>query len=70
MGIDKNRLLSRDEVAETYGISKRFLETSAMRGEGPPMVRLGHRTVRYRVFDIETWIEACAKMHADVLGQR
>lgn len=70
MDMDKNRLPSRDEVAETYGISKRFLETTAMRGEGPAMVRLGHRTVRFRVFDIETWIEACATMQADVLGQR
>ncbi|SIO07311.1 helix-turn-helix transcriptional regulator [Vannielia litorea] len=56
--MDKNRLLSRDEVAEIYGISKRFLETAAMRDASPPAVRLGHRTVRYRVADIEAWIEA------------
>lgn len=52
-----DRLLSRNEVQERFGITKRFLETSAARGEGPRMVRVG-RLVRYRSQDISSWIDA------------
>ena len=56
---DQHRLLSRDEVEELYGISRRFLETVAQRGTGPCIIRVG-RLVRYRPRDIERWIEANA----------
>lgn len=51
------RLLTRDEVTEVFAIPKRFLEVSAMRGDGPTMVKVG-RLVRYRRADIEAWIDA------------
>lgn len=51
------RLLDRKEVEERFGISKRFLETNAVRGVGPRFVRVG-RLVRYRARDIQAWIEA------------
>lgn len=54
---DKERLLSRTEVQERFGIPKRFLEIAAMRGDGPAIVRIG-RLVRYRVQDLEAWIAA------------
>ena len=50
------RLLDRDEVEEIFGISKRFLELAISRGGGPKLVRIG-RLVRYRVKDVEHWIE-------------
>ena len=53
---DKDRLLTRREVEKRFGISKRYLEISAMRSEGPRMVRLG-RMVRYRIGDIVDWID-------------
>jgi predicted DNA-binding transcriptional regulator AlpA len=51
------RLLDRKEVEERFGISKRFLELCAVRGDGPRFVRVG-RLIRYRAKDIQTWIEA------------
>jgi predicted DNA-binding transcriptional regulator AlpA len=51
-------LLTRQEVEARYGLSKRFLEISAHRGDGPPMLRIGRRMVRYRVADIESWLDA------------
>lgn len=51
-----NRLMDRREVERRYGIAKRFLEVAAVRGEGPPMVKIG-RLARYRASDIEAWIE-------------
>ena len=54
---DGRRLLDRREVEENYGIGKRFLEVAAVKGEGPPMVKIG-RLVRYRARDIEAWIDS------------
>jgi predicted DNA-binding transcriptional regulator AlpA len=54
-GINEERLLTRIEVEERFGITKRFLELAAMRREGPPIVRLG-RSVRYRPSDLHRWI--------------
>ena len=51
-----DRLLNRDEVEQRFGISKRFLEMCAMRGDGPRIVRVG-RLVRYRPADIIAWID-------------
>lgn len=51
-----SRLLCRSDVEEQFGISKRYLEIAAVRGDGPPIVRLG-RSVRYRIADILAWIE-------------
>lgn len=51
------RLMSRTDVDREYGISVRFLEISAMRGDGPPMVKIG-RLARYLPSDLEAWIEA------------
>ena len=54
---DVRRLLDRREVEKNYGIGKRFLEVAAVKGEGPPMVKIG-RLVRYRARDIEAWIDS------------
>jgi predicted DNA-binding transcriptional regulator AlpA len=51
----EERLLTRDQVEERFGISKRFLEVAVLKREGPPIVRLG-RSVRYRPTDITDWI--------------
>ncbi|WP_395541042.1 helix-turn-helix transcriptional regulator [Neotabrizicola sp. sgz301269] len=56
---DEDRLMTRKEVEERFAITKRFLELSAMRGGGPRLVRVG-RLVRYRVKDIQAWIESRA----------
>lgn len=50
------KLLTRTEVEEQFGITKRFLEVSASNGVRPRIVRLG-RNVRYRTRDITEFIE-------------
>ena len=37
----QDRLLSRIEVAQQFGISKRFLELAGANNDGPPFVRIG-----------------------------
>jgi len=51
-----DRLMTRQEVEERFGISKRFLEVSAAQRVGPALVRIG-RSVRYSVADIRNWID-------------
>lgn len=53
--IQNERLLNRKEVEQVFGISVRYLEISAVRGDGPPMIKIG-RSVRYSVQDMREWI--------------
>lgn len=55
--LPNDRLLSRPEVHIHFGLTQRFLEVAAVRGDGPTMVKIG-RAVRYRVGDVRAWIEA------------
>ena len=59
--MDKNRLLSRTEVEALYGLSVRYLELAALKGNGPRFIKLGHRTVRYRCCDVDAWIQEQAQ---------
>jgi predicted DNA-binding transcriptional regulator AlpA len=50
-----DKLMTRQEVEERFGISKRFLEISAAQKMGPALIRIG-RSVRYSPADIRDWI--------------
>jgi len=50
-------LLSRTEVEARFGITRRWLELAALSGDGPPMIKIGKRLVRYRVGDVLAWLE-------------
>ena len=52
------RLLSRDEIQAEYGITRRWLELAAHRGDGPPMRKISRRMVRYDRAEIEAWLDA------------
>ena len=54
----RKRLLSRDEVEAEYGITRRWLELAALSGNGPPMIRLSGRMIRYRRGVFEDWLDA------------
>lgn len=54
----QRRLLSRDEVEAEYGITRRWLELAAHRGDGPPMRKISRRMVRYDRAEFEAWLDA------------
>lgn len=60
MATSNDELLSRDDIErETRGgITRRWLELAAHRGEGPPMLKISRRMVRYRRRDFNDWLEA------------
>lgn len=57
---NRNELLSRDDIERETdgGITRRWLELAAHRGEGPPMLKISRRMVRYRRDAFEAWLDS------------
>lgn len=49
-------MMSYEELAELLSVKLATLRTWVHRGVGPPPVRLGPRTTRFRRADVEAWI--------------
>lgn len=49
-------LLTADEAAAILGTNARQLAQWRYRGEGPPFVKVSHKTIRYRESDVNEWI--------------
>lgn len=56
-GTSENRiLLTQKQVAEGWQLSERALEAWRHRGGGPRFIRISRRCVRYRLTDLNEWI--------------
>jgi len=55
--MEQDRLLKQDEAAEFLGVTPRFLEMRRFRGDPPAVVRFSSRCVRYRLSDLEAFVE-------------
>ena len=63
----RTTLLDERQTADLLGWSPRTLQERRRSGTGPPFVRLSSRCLRYRLSDLEGWIEArIARSTADV----
>lgn len=51
------RLLTTAEAAEFLGVSKAFLERDRWAGARVQFIKVGSRAVRYRLSDLEQYIE-------------
>ncbi len=52
-----SKLLSTPEAADYLGVSKAFLERDRWAGARIPFIKIGSRAVRYRVSDLDAFIE-------------
>lgn len=52
------QLLSRDQIQTEYGLTRRWLELSALNGDGPPMIKISRRMVRYQRGAFEDWLRS------------
>lgn len=53
----RRELLSRDDIEYEYkGLTRRWLELAALTGDGPPMVKVSARMVRYQRGAFEDWL--------------
>lgn len=50
-------LLTSTEAAKYLKASPRTLDNWRSRGTGPPFIRLSSRAIRYRMAELEAWIE-------------
>lgn len=50
-------LLTQKQTAEFLQVQERTLEDWRRTGGGPPFVRISHRCVRYRLKDLDAWLE-------------
>jgi len=51
-------LLSTKEAAKYLGVSPAFLERDRWAGARIPFVKIGTRSIRYRIADLDTYIES------------
>lgn len=52
-----DNLLNTKEAAQFLGVSKAFLERDRWAGARVPFIKVGSRAVRYRLSDLESYIE-------------
>ncbi|TYC62970.1 helix-turn-helix domain-containing protein [Marinobacter sp. BW6] len=52
-----DRLLNTKEAAQFLGVSKAFLERDRWAGARVPFIKVGSRAVRYRLSDLNDYIE-------------
>ncbi len=53
---NKTMLIQEPEAAKILGMSISWMQRSRWDGSGPPYIKINH-AVRYRVSDLEKWIE-------------
>jgi hypothetical protein len=51
------KLLNTKETAEILSVSEAFLERDRWAGARIPFIKVGSRTIRYRMQDIEKYLE-------------
>jgi predicted DNA-binding transcriptional regulator AlpA len=56
MSAERERLLRLNEVAEMLAVKPHTINQWNWRGLGPPALKI-HGRVRYRLADVEKWIE-------------
>lgn len=58
---DESRFLTTHEVSERTGIAEAWLKRARYGVGGPPFYQLGHRTVRYKLPEVEAWARESKK---------
>ena len=54
-------LMTTEDVARHLGVNKKTLDRMRGRGDGPRYLRLTSKIIRYRLADIEEFLEAKAR---------
>ena len=63
-------LLNTIEAARYLGLSKAFLERDRWAGARVPFIKIGARAVRYRLQDLEHYIESCIRKSTSDTGRK
>ena len=66
---EPERLLTPIQAADFLSLTPRWLELKRYHGDGPPFVRVSARCIRYRLADIEDWVDCRIRTSTSDLGQ-
>lgn len=66
----QTQLLKTKQAAEYLGLSKAFLERDRWAGAKVPFIKIGDRAVRYRLEDLNTYIESRTRKSTSDTGKR
>ena len=66
----QNKLLKTLEAASYLGLSKAFLERDRWAGAKVPFIKISERAVRYRLQDLEKYIESRMRKSTSDSGGR
>lgn len=64
-----HKLLTTDQAATYMGVSKAFLERDRWAGARIPFVKVGSRAVRYRLTDLEAYLESRTRRSTSECGE-
>jgi len=56
--VDPNAFMDRAMTARYADVTVRFLENRAIKGGGPPFVRVSAKCVKYRKKDVDAWADS------------
>ena len=63
------RLLDEQQASELIGVTPRALQAWRQKGRGPSYVRISSRCVRYRLSDLNSWIDSHSMKPAAAGGE-
>jgi len=66
----QTQLLKTKQAAEYLGLSKAFLERDRWAGAKVPFIKIGDRAVRYRLEDLNSYIESRTRKSTSDTGKR
>ena len=66
----QTQLLNTTQAASFLGLSKAFLERDRWAGAKIPFIKIGDRAVRYRVEDLDAFIESRMRVSTSDTGAR
>ncbi|ARO88284.1 helix-turn-helix domain-containing protein [Nitrosospira lacus] len=66
----QTQLLNTTQAAHYLGLSKAFLERDRWAGARVPFIKIGSRAVRYRLQDLEYYIESCIRKSTSDTGRK
>ncbi|MCB5207432.1 helix-turn-helix transcriptional regulator [Methylovorus mays] len=64
------QLLNTQQAAQFLGLSKAFLERDRWAGAKVPFIKIGARAVRYRLEDLQAYIESRVRLSTSDTGVR
>ena len=56
--LEERRIVRRDEVSKLTGLARATIYKKVQDRSFPPPIRLGARSVGWRLTDIDTWLQA------------